>query len=260
VSSNGVLLFNKPFNPIAAKTRLRVNAALGTRMPKHFPVDGEVFGLHVARASSALGNVSLRSIAFHNNYVAAPSKPTDRCTIRSVSVFRCEHWACSAHGVLFEDVTVEDIRGSGTARSFLWGCVYSRVVLQGWISGLLFRWQVDPNDLHASKRFLISNRALYESIEWALDITEAKFSFLQCLTGIPPQLVRLNPQVHFVLKHQAAVQLLSGVEKKDVWSSCAEELIESGMDAVVIAVGGSGAKQRLDIQQAYALRAQGLLQ
>jgi hypothetical protein len=229
-------------------------------MPRHFPVNGEVHGLHLSRAATVLGNVSLRSIAFHNNYVAAPNKPTERCTIRGVSVFRCEHWACSAHGALFEDVTIEDIRGGGKAMSFLWGCVYSRVMMRGWISGLLFRWQVDPNDMHASKRFLISNRALYESIDWALDITEAKFSFLQCLTGVPPKLVRLNPQLHFVLNQQAAVQLASGPGKKDIWAICAKELIESEMEAVVIAVGGSGAKQHAHIQQAHSLRAQGLLQ
>jgi len=229
-------------------------------MTKYFPVSGELHGLHRSTNSAVVGNCSIASVAFHNNSIGIPSKPKDRCVIRDVSVYRCEHWACHAYGALFEDVTVTDIRGGGKAPSFLWGCVYSRVTLRGLISGLLFRWQLDPNDVTTSKRFLASNLALYESIDWALDISAAKFSFLQCLTGVPPKLVRINPEVHFVLSLKAASELVSRSAAKDIWAICAEELIESGMDSVVIVVGGSGKKQQAEIQSALALRAEGLLQ
>ena len=72
-------------------------------------------------------------------------------------MLRCAHWACSARGAMFEDVTLTDIRGGGRAPSFLWGCVFSRVTLRGWISGILFRQYVDPQDETANRVFSAAN-------------------------------------------------------------------------------------------------------
>lgn len=119
-------------------------------------------------------------------------------------MLRCAHWACSARGAMFEDVTLTDIRGGGRAPSFLWGCVFSRVTLRGWISGILFRQYVDPQDETANRVFSAANAELYQSINWALDIREAQFSFFQSLPGIPPKLILRNPDTHFVLTRGSA--------------------------------------------------------
>ena len=146
-------------------------------MPKHFPVSGEVHGLpRVVRLPATIGHCKISSTAFHNNHTAIPRSPAERLTIQDVAVYRCQHWACSAHGVAFEHVTVTDIRGGGMATSFLWGCLFRHVVLRGWFGGVLFRWQVDHTDKVLSRRFLTANLAVYASIDWALDISESSFS------------------------------------------------------------------------------------
>jgi hypothetical protein len=142
--------------------------------------------------------------------------------------------------------------------SFLWGCVFSHVRLRGWISGILVRWQVDPNDLEFSKRFLAANLQMYRSIDWAIDITEAKFSFLECLLGIPVDLVRINPELHFVLRRAAAPKVCA--ERDDVWKVCADSLLETDLESVVVVVGGRGARLKTDRASARQLRAKGLLE
>ncbi len=224
-------------------------------MPSYFPVDGEVSGLNVRGARSEIGNCSLRSIAFHNNHIGYPFSLNERSVIRDVSIHKCAHWACSAYGTLFEDVSVADIRGGGRAMSFLWGCVFSRVTLRGWISGVLVRWQVDSNDLEFSKRFLAKNLAIYRSIEWALDITQAQFSFVECLYGVPSHLVRINPDRHFVLTRSSAERML---QRSDVWKICADGLLETNMESVVVVVGGRGAKLKEGLASALKLREEGL--
>jgi hypothetical protein len=228
-------------------------------MAKHFPVRGEVHGLRPSNSTALLGNCSFSSISFHNNHVPRPSHPSRRVKVHDVAVFRCEHWACSAQGTIFEDVTVTDIRGGGRAMSFLWGCVFSRVILRGWISGILFRRNIDPEDQAANHAFAAANAEMYQTITWALDIREAQFSFFQDLLGIPPKLILRNPDVHFVLTRESATRLVGTGERFGVWAITAQDLLASGLDETVVVVGGTGAKLKTALEEVRELRSEGFL-
>ena len=228
-------------------------------MTRHFPVTGEVTDLGFPRLPATVGNCKIANTAFHNNSTPMPRKPDARLTIREVSVYRCQHWACSARGAVLDDISVTDLRGGGRAPSFLWGCVFSRVRLRGWISGLMWRWQLDLNDDTASRRFLWANLSMYNSIEWALDISEAQFSFYESLMGVPSHLVRRNPSVHFVMSQESARQLAKETTPANVWGITASMLIEAGLKDTVIVLGGSGKKLRAQQDEAKALVDRGLL-
>jgi hypothetical protein len=153
-------------------------------MSTAFTANGEITGLGRSRPRlpSAVGNCKISHTAFHNNSTAIPTSPVARLTIRDVAMYRCHHWACYAYGVVFDSITVTDVRGGGVgakAPSFLWGCVLSHVRIRGAFSGVWWRWRVDPNDDGLSRRFLSANLAFYKSIDWALDITEARFSIYE---------------------------------------------------------------------------------
>ena len=231
-----------------------------TDMPRQFPVREEISGLVGPEGPGIVGACSIGGTQFHNNSTKMPRSPERRLTIRDVSVNRCEHFACIARGVAFEDVKVTDIRGGGRALSFLWGCLYSRVALRGHIGGILVRWRVDPRDEEFSRTFLQANLSAYQHVDWALDISEAQFSYFLDFLGIPSGLVRRNPDRHFVMTRGAANTLLASDTEPDVWRISAELLIESGLEDTVIACGGAGKRLQRDLDAAKELRDQGLLQ
>jgi hypothetical protein len=123
---------------------------------------------------------------------------------------------------------------------------------------VLWRWQIDPGDVEKSRRFLWANLERYRTIDWALDISEAQFSFYQSLVGIPSGLVRRNPERHFVMTRDAALSLLQE-EESGVWRLSAQELLDTGLPDTVCVVGGSGKALRHDIAQAQMLVGRGLL-
>lgn len=123
----------------------------------------------------------------------------------------------------------------------------------------MFRWMVDPGDSAANQAFALANAELYRSIDWALDIREAKFSFFETLIGVPADLVLRNPEFHFVMTRASAVEIAADRERFAIWSIAAEGLLESALEDTVIVVGGTGKKLKADLAQAYELRTQGLL-
>ncbi|MEL6449425.1 MAG: hypothetical protein AAFQ62_15940 [Pseudomonadota bacterium] len=205
------------------------------------------------------GNVSVGRTTVHNNSTPVPSTVRDRVTVRDVSVFQCRHYACLAHGAIFEDVTVTDIKCVGNAPSFLWGCSYSRVSLRGYIGGLMFRWQCDLQDMRLSTEVAAAQSNEYAGVEWALDLTEADFSSFEALLGVPARLVKRKSGEHFVLTRAAAESIISGSEGYSVWRISAEDLLESPFDDTVLVVGGTGSAKRRDLDEARALQDKGLL-
>jgi hypothetical protein len=233
-------------------------------MTTAFTVAGEITGLGRARPKlpATIGNFKISHTAFHNNSTAIPTNPTARLTVRDVSIYRCKHWACHAYGVVFDNVTVTDVRGGGIggkATSFLWGCVFSHVRIRGALSGVWWRWKVDPDDDDLSRRFLWANLSRYESIDWALDISEARFSIYEALLGIPSHLIIRDPARNFVMTREAALKLSGDNGDTTVWRITAQNLIDSALPDTVIVVGGSGKRHRAELEEARALVDQGLL-
>jgi hypothetical protein len=233
-------------------------------MSNAFSVSQEVTGFSRLshKLPATIGDCKASYTAFHNNSTAVPTDPAKRLTIRNVSIYRCHHWACHAHGVVFDNVTLTDVRGGGVgakAPSFLWGCVFSRVQIRGPLSGLWWRWKVEPDDDSLSRRFLWANIALYQSIDWALDVSEARFSIYESLLGVPARLVKRDPTRHFVMTREAALSLAAESGESTVWRITAQLLVESGLPDTVIVVGGSGKRQRTELDAAKALTDRGLL-
>jgi hypothetical protein len=226
-------------------------------MSRSFPVTGEISGLKYAKPGSIVGNCRVSGTTFHNNHTARPRLPSDRVWIKDVTVHQCRHFACSAFGARFEDVLVQDVKGD---RSFLWGCTYSRVTFCGSIAGILFRWQVDPNDARLSREFLLESARYYQSVEWALDLRDAKFTFLQSMVGVPSRLIRRNPKHHFVLHLESARKLAVDGEVDTLWRSLATELVDLGLPDSTIIVPSNTKSQKVDWETARKLQAQGVLE
>ncbi|HKY08306.1 MAG TPA: hypothetical protein VJQ55_08695, partial [Candidatus Binatia bacterium] len=62
----------------------------------------------------------------------------------------------------------------------------------------MIRWQVDGvfERPRVIRRYHKANLGLYHKMDWALDITEAEFSYPEAFEGVPSRLIRRNPKLH----------------------------------------------------------------
>ena len=227
-------------------------------MGKRLELRGEISGLHPLQSPVVLSNLSLAHMSINNCDVPLAANPKQRATLRDISIFECEHYACSVHGARLQDIVVTDVRGSSKAPSFLRGCVFSHVTLRGGMGGVWFSPIADSFHPHLTQPYLAANAAEYRNIDWALDITEARFGHFFSLAGIPASLVRRNPARHWVMTREAA-QVLVKEAAQTIWTSCAQQLIELGLADTVLVVAGSTKSVRGDLEEAAQLRDRGLL-
>jgi hypothetical protein len=229
-------------------------------MSKFPPLRGEISSLYPRQTPLLLSNLSIAHMSINNCDIPFERRPQRRARLSNISIFQCEHYANSAHGAFLHEVTLTDLRGSSKAPSYLRGCVYSRVTLRGRMGGLWFWHRVNCHDddpqLEAAYR--AANDAEYRTIDWALDITEAKFGHYFWLAGVPTSLIRRRPEVHFVLTREAALVLAQDADQT-IWSGTAQHLVELGFPEALIVVGGSAKVLRADLGAAQRLRDRGLL-
>ena len=228
-------------------------------MARHFEVHGEITGLASPSVGAVTGNTRIVGTAFHNNGTAVPDNPRKRLVVENVEIRRCQHWACYAHGIVFQKIWVEDLRGGGRAPSYLRGCYLSEVTLKGWISGLVWKWAIDPGDARKSKDFMKDNLDRYANATWALDITEAEFSTFECFLGVPASKIRRNPEYHWVMTNSAAASFLEAHKEPSIWSLTAQEILGLGLSDTVVVVGGTGKKLHATRAEAQALAEKGYL-
>jgi hypothetical protein len=219
---------------------------------------GEISGLQRPASPLVLANFSLARISINNCSIPLEPRPQRRAILRDISLFECEHYACSADGASFQDIVVTDLRGYGKAPSLLSGCAYSHVTLRGRMGGLWFRPQASMDDPQVEAAYRSANAAHYATTDWALDITEAKFGHFFSLAGIPASLVRRNAQLHFAMTRDGA-RVVASEANRTVWGLCAQELLDLDFPDAVLVTGGSPKLRRSYLDDAARLRERGLI-
>lgn len=121
------------------------------------------------------------------SHVSASDCGFNQCNVRSVSrgwnvlsdirLENVSHWNCGAAGCLFDDVSVHNLKKTGSAPLFLSASVFRHVTLAGNISGLkINRSELETLVSEEDRRWRDAEvKAFYSSADWALDISRAKF-------------------------------------------------------------------------------------
>ncbi|QOV42548.1 hypothetical protein [Streptomyces chromofuscus] len=151
--------------------------------------------------SRVLGDASLSRCTCVGSGIAQFDDPGFGLVVQGVEARRCRLDNCSAHGVLFRDVLVEDLSVAGGLH--LEACVFERVTLRGNIRGRVMT--TPPNYALAEevqKSFTAAMRAIYQEVEWALDIREAKFSDAD-FYYVPGELIRRDEETQFLLRRES---------------------------------------------------------
>lgn len=183
-------------------------------------------------------DIEFRKCCFKSSNISTTNDPKNRSIVRNVKLVNCEAYSnCSIESSIVEDVWVEKLKMHGLFQT--WGAVFKHVVLKGTI-GRLMLGPIILNSFITPKQkqaFDEANVGYYESVDWALDISEAEFS--ECdIRGIPSQLIRRDTATQVVIKREKALE-----DKwrqldlsKTYWPSAIEMFLNrSELDVVLVA-------------------------
>jgi hypothetical protein len=153
------------------------------------------------------------------------------------SLVQCEEIGCAVENPIIENVLIDGLKTSDLLQC--WGAVFKHMILKGnigriMISPIIAAGMAKPREQQA---FDESNEKYYETVDWALDISEARF--YECdIRGVPTCLIRRDPENQVVVTREKA--LLGEWKKlelsKTYWSGWIDLFLKSGdPDSILIA-------------------------
>ena len=145
-----------------------------------------------------------RKCTFISLAVSVTYDPANRTTARNVTLERCRVQGSSLRCAVVEDVLVDGLQTSDLHQA--WGALFKHVTLRGKIGRLMVTPLISSRHRNTPEQaaFDEQREAYYETIDWALDISEAEAVELE-LAGIPARLIRRDPETQAVVTRQAAL-------------------------------------------------------
>jgi hypothetical protein len=180
-------------------------------------------------------DLEFRNCRFINCRISITKNPRRRSTIRDVRLIGCETRMCGIEAAIIEDAVVDGLKTNYPLP--IGGSVFKHVVLKGDIGRLMIDSTVLPGKLTEAEQeaFDEANAAYYASVDWALDISEARFR--ECdLRDIPAKLVRRDPATQVIVKREKA--LLESWRQLDLsstyWATSLEIFLRRGSEDIVL--------------------------
>jgi len=180
-------------------------------------------------------DVEFRNCRFVNCRISITKNPRRRSTVRDVRLTNCETRMCGVEAAIVEEVVVDGLKTNYPLR--IGGSVFKHVVLQGNIGRLIVDSTVLPGKLTEAEQeaFDLANAAYYANVDWALDISEAKFR--ECdLRDIPSKLIRRDPETQVIIKREKALE--ESWRTLDLsstyWATSLEVFLRRGSDDIVL--------------------------
>lgn len=176
-----------------------------TTMPQVFK--NETFRNFRDRESGAIfSDLEFRRCRFEVAGVSITLEPAKRSTFRRIKFVQCEQDKCIIWPGIIEDVVID---GLDTGRLLIANaCAYKHVVLRGEVGNIkicrTIPWVSGPAGYLVRRQEAMdrANAEYYQGVDWALDISQAEFTSGE-VEGIPPELVRRDPETQFVLRSHA---------------------------------------------------------
>jgi uncharacterized protein YjbI with pentapeptide repeats len=152
-----------------------------------------------------IANKKYESCFFDNCHNYLPKNPNNRLHLSNIDLTDCSNRGCSIYGAEIENVNVHNLRSYQKHLLFLWACVFNQVTLTGKIGSLKINWGIEPTPItEAQAKWEEANIRFYEDVDWALDISNARFSFGISLEAIPGYLIRRDPETQVLVTRESA--------------------------------------------------------
>jgi hypothetical protein len=205
-------------------------------------------------------DVVFRRCSFVNSGVSITRDISRRSTLRNIRLVDCEQRGCAIDAAILDGVEVSGLKTHDTLITF--GAAFRHVRIVGKIGEVMITPDIMPAiaGAHEQREFRRANAKFFESVDWALDISEAEF--VDCdLRFIPPDLVRRDPRTQVVVKRE---RLLDGRWRRiDLgrthWVTALEWYLKDSDEEGIVLVAGKRARNFKELLRGLqALRDSGI--
>jgi hypothetical protein len=148
-----------------------------------------------------LENMRFENCMFESCAVSLTKDVRLRSTVRNFRVKSCAANGCGIGPAIFEDVEVDGLATNDLL--IVWAATFHHVKLAGDIGKIKINPWADSVDRTEATQgpFTRSRETFYRSIDWALDISAARFKGFDA-TGIPARLFRRDPESQAVVTRE----------------------------------------------------------
>jgi hypothetical protein len=229
--------------------------------------EGETFARRTRYVlPNVLHDVELHRCTFRQCQAPAQTSVGERPTIRNVLLDRCHIEASDLGPVIVEDCAIDTIwlhRGNwGPQR--LTGCAFRHVTIRGNVNGALQLDYARRRNLATyalDDEFVVANAEYYASVDWALDIREARFeSCWLHFSDVPARLIRRDPATQIVVTRDRAIA--SRWRELDLpegaWRLSIEDFLATELPDLVLVACPRGTRYERQMATIDVLRAEGI--
>ena len=157
--------------------------------------------------SIELCNIALSNCEIDDCVLQTSPTPENPNIIRDVRATDVSQMNCSISTATVDNVILHNLKRNGDAPLFLWGCVFRHVVLSGRISAVKINRSIGvrpEEEARLQPAWDAFARSWYADVDWAIDISKAKFPGGFTLEAIPGEKVLRDPATQ-VLVHRSAL-------------------------------------------------------
>ncbi len=197
----------------------------------------EFHGFYDQNSKRVFSDLEFKYCKFWGSAISITYNPKRRSIVRNVRLIHCEQGGCAVETAIVEDVTVDGLRTHGLLHT--WGAVYKHVVLKGNIDNIMISPVIATGTATPKQQraFDEANGRYYETVDWALDISEGRFDECE-IQRVPARLIRRDPETQVVITREKA--LMGEWKKLDLsktyWRTSIEFFLERGdQDLVLVA-------------------------
>jgi hypothetical protein len=201
-----------------------------------------------------LENMRFKNCEFVRCAISLTEKFGRMSTVRNVELLDCALINCQTGPTIFSDVTITNLKTSDLL--ILWCPYLDKVTLSGEIGKLKVNAAADtstvgPANYYKQKPFDDYRDKFYANVDWALDISKARFKELD-LESVPARLVRRDPESQAIVTREKALQFAKEGWRKLLppeckhWAIVVDMFLSDGEEDIVLVAPLGAAKAKRD--------------
>lgn len=172
-------------------------------------------------------------------------------TVRNVALEDCSANGCHIGPMILSNVSIHNLKTNDLL--IIWSPYLDRVILSGEIGKMKINATAHPSTFRNLKQkpFDDYRKEFYASVDWALDISKARFKEFD-LESVPASLVKRDPDSQVVVTRERALQVAaSGWEKRldpsvNLWPFVINQFLADGHPDIVLVAPLGAAKAKRD--------------
>jgi hypothetical protein len=156
-----------------------------------------------ARSTTGFSDYDCARVLFDSCFVVPSSVPGEFTAFADVTLTDVSQVNCALTTCRLERISVSGMKRMGSDPLFLWGCVFNQVELAGRISGLKINRRVSPWTTPAEQDVWdLAVSAYYKDVDWALDISKAKFAGGVTFEALPGDKIKRNVETQVLVRRE----------------------------------------------------------